>query len=356
MTVALASAYSLERVGVLMEPDLDDPREVWGVLNPACARSRDGDLLLFPRLVAEDNVSRVGVARVLFADGVPSGVQRLGVALEPDESWEHSASHGGVEDPRITFVEDLDVYVMTYCAYGPLGPRIALAVSVDLDKWRRLGPVTFSYSPGLRADLNLYPNKDALLFPSAVPGSDGRACIAMLHRPMWDLSWVRDGERTVLPEGVHDERNGIWVSYVPLERAASDLSELTRVSGHRCVALPEHPWEAVKIGGGTPPVRTDAGWLTLHHGVAGKLVKGTDLQPHVHYSAGIMVHDPEDVGRLLYRSAEPLLEPEVVTEREGIVPNVVFPTALEMVSADTGWVFYGMADSRIGVARLTIRE
>ncbi|MDQ3523976.1 MAG: glycosidase, partial [Chloroflexota bacterium] len=40
--------------------------------------------------------------------------------------------------------------------------------------------------------------------------------------------------------------------------------------------------------------------------------------------------------------------------REGIVPNVVFPTALEMVSEDTGWVFYGMADSRIGVARLTI--
>ena len=355
MTVSFA--YSLERVGVLMERDIDDPREAWGVLNPASARSREGDLLLFPRLVAEGNVSRVGVARVLFSDaGVPTGVQRLGVALEPDEPWERNAHTSGVEDPRITFVEDLDVHVMTYCAYGPLGPRIALAVSVDLDKWQRLGPVTFSYAPALRADLNLYPNKDALLFPSAVPGPDGKPCVAMLHRPMWDLSWVREGERTLLPEGLDDERNGIWVSYVPLARAVADLFELTRMSGHRCVALPEQPWEALKIGGGTPPVHTDAGWLTLHHGVAGRLVKGTDLQPHVHYSAGVMVHAPEDVGRLLYRSPSPLLEPEVVEEREGIVPNVVFPTALEMVSEDTGWVFYGMADSRIGVARLTIGE
>jgi predicted GH43/DUF377 family glycosyl hydrolase len=214
MTVSFA--YSLERVGVLMERDIDDPREAWGVLNPACARSREGDLLLFPRLVAEGNVSRVGVARVLLSDdGVPTGVQRLGVALEPDEPWERNAHTSGVEDPRITFVEDLDVHVMTYCAYGPLGPRIALAVSVDLNKWQRLGPVTFSYAPALRADLNLYPNKDALLFPSAVPGPDGTPCIAMLHRPMWDLSWIREGERTLLPEGLDDERNGIWVSYVP---------------------------------------------------------------------------------------------------------------------------------------------
>jgi predicted GH43/DUF377 family glycosyl hydrolase len=52
------------------------------------------------------------------------------------------------------------------------------------------------------------------------------------------------------------------------------------------------------------------------------------------------------------RSATPLLEPELVEERDGIVPNVVFPTALELGADGEAYVFYGMADSRIGVARL----
>ena len=56
--------YRLERLGVVMEPLPGDPREVEGVLNPACARSHDGVLYLFPRLVAQGNYSRIGRARV----------------------------------------------------------------------------------------------------------------------------------------------------------------------------------------------------------------------------------------------------------------------------------------------------
>ena len=78
----------LERLGIVMEPDLGDPREAWGVLNPAAARGADGELYLFPRLVAEGNYSRIGRARVLFDDGAPVGVERLGLALEPEEDWE----------------------------------------------------------------------------------------------------------------------------------------------------------------------------------------------------------------------------------------------------------------------------
>jgi beta-1,2-mannobiose phosphorylase / 1,2-beta-oligomannan phosphorylase len=75
--------YTLERLGVVMTPDPDDPGEAWGVLNPASAR-RDGEVFLFPRLVAEGNRSRIGRARVVFDEGrVPIGVERLGVALEP---------------------------------------------------------------------------------------------------------------------------------------------------------------------------------------------------------------------------------------------------------------------------------
>ena len=82
---------------------------------------------------------------------------------------------------------------MTYVAYGPLGPRLALAVSDDLPHWRRLGPVQFGYQPDLDTDLGLFPNKDAVFFPEPVPEPDGGPAYAMLHRPMWDLGWFRPG-------------------------------------------------------------------------------------------------------------------------------------------------------------------
>lgn len=348
------AAYRLERVGVLMEGRDGDPHEEWGVLNPASARGPDGELYLFPRMVAAGNYSRIGKARVCFDDaGTPVRVERLGVALEPAEEWERNARTAGTEDPRITWVPRLDAHVMTYTAYGPLRARIGLAWSHDLERWQRLGPAWFSYDPNLGTDLNLYPNKDAVLFPEPVTAPDGRLAYAMLHRPLWDLSEVRDSERVTPPPTLEDSRPGIWVSFAPADEVEADpVAALPRFSQHRQVALPEQPWEVLKIGGGTPPVRTADGWLTIYHGVSGRLIKGQDLQPHVHYAAGITVHDADDVTRLVYRSTAPVLAPELRAERVGIVPNVVFPTAID-VADGAAHVFYGMADSRIGVARLT---
>src|SRR4030081_2938070 len=172
-----------------MEPLAGDAREGEGVLNPASARGPDGELYLFPRMVAKGNFSRIGRVRVLYdTNGKPSGVERLGVALEPDEVWEQNPLTAGVEDPRITFIAGLSAYLMTYTAYGPLGPRIALAVSRDLTQWERLGPLSFAYKPSLKTDMNLSPNKGAIFFPDPVPDPRGRPAYAMLHRPMWNLS------------------------------------------------------------------------------------------------------------------------------------------------------------------------
>ncbi|MDN6566725.1 MAG: hypothetical protein L0K65_06700, partial [Actinomyces sp.] len=113
--------YSLTRVGALMRPS-GDPLEAEGVLNPATVWTPDGELHLLPRLVSAGNVSRVGSARVLVEDGIPVDVVREGLVLEPDRGWEHGTHHGGVEDPRNTWVEALGLNVMTYVAFGPLGP------------------------------------------------------------------------------------------------------------------------------------------------------------------------------------------------------------------------------------------
>jgi predicted GH43/DUF377 family glycosyl hydrolase len=85
----------------------------------------------------------------------------------------------------------------------------------------------------------------------------------------------RDGEGVHLPAGVTDDRPGIWVPYVPAEEVERDITALVRLRDHRLVALPEHPWEELKIGAGPAPVRVDEGWLLIHHGVAGALSTAT---------------------------------------------------------------------------------
>ena len=61
-----------------------------------------------------------------------------------------------------------------------------------------------------------------------------------------------------------------------------------------------------------------------------------------------------------YRSVQPVLIPELMQERYGTVANVVFPTGIDRRD-DLGLpnrfdVYYGMADNRIGVARLDMPD
>ncbi|CAL4858650.1 glycosidase [Microbacterium sp. MM2322] len=343
--------YRLTRMGVVMSPADGDPNEAEGVLNPGSGRGPDGELYLLPRLVADGNVSRVGLARVVIEDGIPVAVEREGIVLEPDRGWERGVGNSGVEDPRITWIETLGLHVMTYVAYGPLGPRTAVAVSSDLRDWRRLGPALFRYQDDLDMDLNLFHNKDTVFFPEPVTAPDGREALAVLHRPMWDLGETKPGQGVRVPAGVDDERQSIWISYIPLEDVREDLSSLTLWEQHRFVAGPAFPFEELKIGGGPPPRRIPEGWLVLHHGVTGVLESAFAQQQKVNYAAGAIILDADDPSRVVARTPEPLLAPETDDERSGIVPNVVFPTAIEEVDGRL-FVFYGMADSKIGVALL----
>jgi beta-1,2-mannobiose phosphorylase / 1,2-beta-oligomannan phosphorylase len=191
-----------------------------------------------------------------------------------------------------------------------------------------------------------------VLFPDPVTAPDGRPAYALLHRPTWDLSLIRPDASEPLPAGVRDPRPGIWVSFASVDEVTRDPRALARFTQHRPVALPEQPWEHLKIGAGTPPVRTPEGWLVLHHGVSGKLEPGVWHQRQVRYAAGAMVLDAEDITKVVWRTPNPLLDPQTPQERDGIVPNVVFPTGIDLRGDGDADVFYGMADSRIGVARL----
>ncbi len=232
---------------------------------------------------------------------------------------------GCVEDARMVRFGDL--YVVTYAARAfypgaywksnisltahtpqfptaaPLAARMnltrsGLALTRDFNVWHRLGPITDA----------TVDNRDAIIFPERVNGY-----FVLLHRP---ASWIGAAYGC--------EKPSIWISF---------SSDLLAWRSHRLLAGPAYWWEALKIGGGTPPVKTKDGWLMIYHGVDAQRV----------YRAGAMLLDLNDPCRVLARTPEPILEPEAKYERWGLVPNVVFPTG-NVVIQDRLFVYYGGAD------------
>ena len=322
------AGLQMKRLGMLMEPEPGNPQEIEGVLNPAGVRGPDGHYYLFPRMVAKGNYSRIGIARVKFNDaGDPVGVERLGIALEPEADYElRGDGGGGCEDPRISYGEDLKRYVMTYTAFSSSGPRIALAMSEDLFHWQRLGLVTFRPFEGI--EFNGVDNKDASIFPVAIPDPQGNAAMAILHRPLFRGTHP---EETVLqPEArvVDLDRESIWISYSPLSDPCDGDYHLCHFTSHNRLASPVADWEALKIGGGTPPVLTKHGWMVVYHGVH-ELNEPSSVAHKLCYSAGVLVLAERHPRQILYRSPEPILKPELSQECIGTVANVVFPTAID---------------------------
>lgn len=355
----LMSGLQLQRLGMIMEPEASNPKEIEGVLNPAAARGPDGELYLFPRLVAKGNYSRIGIARVRFnSAGDPEGVERLGIALEPKAEYElRPGGGGGCEDPRITFVEALQRYVMTYTAFSARGPRIALATSVDLFHWRRLGLATFGPYQGIEFDD--VDDKDASIFPVAIPNPSGHKELALLHRPLFPGTRPEETACQPSTRKVDLDRESIWISYCPVAPGGGEADCIGTFTSHHRLATPVAEWERLKIGGGSPPILTKHGWLIVYHGV-GEASRPRNGVHQLCYSAGVMVLSKEHPQVVLYRSTEPVLTPNSPQEKDGTVANVVFPSGIDQRNdlgcPDRFDVYYGMADKRIGVARLDLPD
>ncbi len=351
--------FQLNRICTIMKPEEGNEYEIEGVLNPAVTRGPDGKLYIFPRMVGKNNYSRIGIARIKFnSEGDPIAVERLGIALEPEADYEKRPNGGGgCEDPRISFVKSIGDYIMTYTAYGPKGPRIAMAKSKDLFMWERLGLVSFTlYKP---LDFNNVDDKDASFFPTDLPSLHNHRSIAMLHRPLFPESIPEETVKLDENRAVDTHRESIWISYLNLKEGKETCLECAEFTSHYRLAFPKYPWENLKIGAGAPPILTKHGWLMVYHGVQ-KHTQSTDEHPKYTYSAGVMVLSEQEPEKIIYRSKEPVLTPELADETIGIVGNVVFPTGIDRRD-DIGQpnridVYYGMADNRIGVAKMEIPE
>jgi predicted GH43/DUF377 family glycosyl hydrolase len=163
-------------------------------------------------------------------------------------------------------------------------------------------------------------DRDGVLFPGKAGGR-----YALLHRP---TNWVGGAYGT--------DRPGIWLA------RSDDLINWDYGTGGRCLLMKPREgvaWEAARIGAGPPPVRTEAGWLMIYHGVDDR---------HV-YRVGAALLDLDDPMTVLGRTDEFLMEPELEWERTGIIPNVVFPTAAVPRGGQL-LVYYGGADRVVGLA------
>jgi len=108
----------------------------------------------------------------------------------------------------------------------------------------------------------------------------------------------------------------------------------------------EGTWEE-KLGGNTPPILTDDGWLMLYHGVENGGLG--------HYRVGAVLLDVDDPRKVIARTKAPILEPDEWYEFEGPYRGCVFPVG-NVVVGDVLFVYYGGADKYCALATCSLTE
>jgi predicted GH43/DUF377 family glycosyl hydrolase len=108
------------------------------------------------------------------------------------------------------------------------------------------------------------------------------------------------------------------------------------------IQVPNHPWDLMQIGNAGSPLETEAGWLTITHGVG----------PMRRYTLGAILLDLDDPSQVIGSLEEPLLEPER-GERDGYVPNVVYSCG-SLIHGDRLIIAYGASDTFSSFASVSV--
>jgi predicted GH43/DUF377 family glycosyl hydrolase len=283
---------------------IDWPYAVNSVFNPGATLLPDGTTLLLCRVEDRRGHSHLTVARSV------NGIDNWQIDSRPtfpadpvnfpEELW-------GIEDPRITYVEELKKYAVVYTAYTRDGPGVSLALTEDFSQFERLGVIM---AP---------EDKDAALLPHRIDGQ-----WALIHRP------------------VSAPRAHMWISF---------SENLCHWGGHKLMLEARRGawWDANKIGLSPPPILTPKGWLVIYHGVRQTAAGAI-------YRLGLALFDLVRPEVCLKRGDEWIFGPEETYERRGDVDNVVFPCGTTVApDGDTVRLYYGAADTSIAMATGSIQ-
>jgi predicted GH43/DUF377 family glycosyl hydrolase len=318
------------------------------VFNPA-AVVREGKVHLLYR--AEDDAGRyAGTSRIglaVSADGVVFE-RRAEPVLFPDDDfmlpyeWE-----GGCEDPRVVERED-GTYVMTYTAFDGATARLAVATSRDLVQWTKHG-LAFGQAGGGRFK-DLWSKSGAIV---ATREASGRIVAVRVEGKYW-MYWGESDIFAATSENL--------VDWTPVEREDVLVKRLTHLGAGRysvqalgrrtsfkvVVSTRRGRFDSGLVEPGPPALVTPRGILFLHN-AANDRENGDRTLPDGAYAGGQVLLDLADPTVVLARATAPFFRPESAAETAGQTPNVTFLEGL--VFFQGRWLlYYGMADSRIGVA------
>ena len=353
--------------------------KVIGTFNPAAARLKNGDIVLYVRVVErlikdkdkdfyyvprcsgrkkcnlildkfpKEEVVSKGSIDIAFKDDTKrltfiSHLRR--VILDKTgfkvKKIDKGVSFGGlfwdgelgVEDPRITTMDD-GSYVMTYVNLSIDGNiSTNYATSKDGMKWKRMGTIFKGQ------------NKNVVIFPEKVKGK-----YLAFNRP---------------EESFKFSNPHIWLS---------KSKDLQYWGNHNSVKLSKKgSWDSSRVGPGPPPLKTDKGWLLIYHGVTEhkkhkKSVKdvfdkkslysdGVRNKERLIYSAGAALFDLKDPTKLLAKSSGPIIIPTKKYEK-GTFENkdVFFPTGLVRdLDGKSVLVFAGAGDVNTIVRKIPLES
>lgn len=279
------------------------PYPINAVMN-AGATTMNGETVLLCRVEDRRGISHLTVAR--SRDGYSNWIVDEEPLISP--SPDYPEERWGVEDPRITRIEEIDGWAISYTAFAPGGPGISIATTQDFKTVRRYGLV------------RVPEDKNGVVLPRRVDGH-----WVLFHRPS-----------TVI-----GARSDVWLTRsADLNSWSSPVPVLTTREGGW--------WDSARVGMGPPPLETPDGWLVVYHGVR-------DTVAGALYRAGLALLDRDDPSKVLRRSEDWVLGPQTDYERVGDVPGVVFPCGLIHVEGtDELRLYYGAADTCVGLATASL--
>ncbi len=291
-------------------PTPEHPWESKAAYNPG-AIYLNGKVHLVYRAMSEDNTSVFGYAT--SRNGVQidyHSPKPVYVPREPFEQKREPGGNSGCEDPRLTKIGS-KIYMLYTALDGKNPPRVALTWILAKDfakqKWAWTKPVLIS-----PPDID---DKDACIFPEKINGQ-----YFIIHRSGDDID----------------------SAFSP----TLNFDGQTWLEEYRWISPRAGMWDSKKIGIAAPPIKTKKGWVLFYHGVS---------EEDGFYRVGAILLDLADPTKIIARSDEPIFEPETDYEKDGQVPNVVFPCGAVLLD-DKFFLYYGGADKVVGVATIGREE
>ena len=299
-----------------------DPKHRWeggAVFNPGAVMDDKCVIHLFYRAVRAGYVKKKEYGYDNYVSVIGHATSQDGVHFVERKPWiglGETFDRFSCEDARITRLDG--EYLITYTgltspAFTWKGYRPVLASSPDLsvvEKHGVLGP-----------DME---NKDVVIFPERINGK-----VVVLQRIGTDIQIIYYESKEHLKKGYDAV---YWERYL-------------RHLGRHVVLRRKFRWEAMKVGAGPPPIKTERGWLLVYHGVDKRNV----------YRAGVAILDADNPQRIIRRAPCPILTPQEDYERFGDIPNVVFPTGA-VVKDGRLMLYYGAADRCCCLASCSLDE